>query len=86
VEAGDALHPFGQPGLGQAAPFTVLHVHVVMGLGPVMAYEYLPHRYLPVVVGCQSRGDQQLANGSVLEARHPTSCRRSTSPTGKRTI
>jgi len=30
--------------------------------------------------------DQQLANGSVLEARHPTSRPRSTSPTSRRTI
>ncbi|CAA9248132.1 MAG: hypothetical protein AVDCRST_MAG10-2027 [uncultured Acidimicrobiales bacterium] len=86
MEADDALNTFGQPVLGQAAPYLVLDVHIVMGLGPVMTYEHLPHRCLLVVVGCRARGDQQLANGSVLEARHPTSCRRSTSPTGKRTI
>jgi hypothetical protein len=54
VEAAHALHALGQPGLAQAAPFLVLHVHVVMGLGPVMAYEHLPHRYLLVVFGYQS--------------------------------
>ena len=46
MKAGDTLHPLRQAGLGQASPVGVLDVHVVMGLGPVMAYENLPHRYL----------------------------------------
>jgi hypothetical protein len=54
VEAGHALHALGQPGPGQAVPLLVLHVHVVVGLGPVVSYEHLPHLNLLIVVGCQS--------------------------------
>jgi hypothetical protein len=54
VEASDALHPFGQVGLGQASPFLVLDVHVVMSLGPIVAYEHSSHRFLLVIVGCSS--------------------------------
>jgi hypothetical protein len=42
VEPGDAIHPFGQPGLGQPAAFLVGHVHVVMGLGPIHSYKDHP--------------------------------------------
>jgi hypothetical protein len=54
VEAGDALLSLGQPGLGQATPFLVLDVHVVMGLGPVVPHEHRPHLNLLIVVGCRS--------------------------------
>ncbi len=35
VEAGDALYPLGQAGLGQSSALLVGHMHVVVGLSPV---------------------------------------------------
>ena len=76
VEAGDALHPLGQPATAKTFAVLVLHVHVVVGLSPV--HPYKDHLAPPLVDRHhhRARGPQQPPNGPVLEARHPTSRQR----------
>jgi hypothetical protein len=86
MEPGDPSDALREPGFAEPATLIVFDMHIVMGLSPVMTHEHPHHRSSLVVVEFRARGDQQLANGSVLEARHPTSRPRSTSPTDRRTI
>src|ERR1700733_571591 len=46
VEAGDPLHPLGEPATPNAFAGLVLDVHVVMGLSPVHPYKYHLAPYL----------------------------------------
>ena len=39
VKAGDALHPFGQAGLGKSSALLVAHMHVVVGLSPIHSHK-----------------------------------------------
>jgi hypothetical protein len=74
MEPADAIDSFWQSATRQPSAGVIFDEHVVMILGPIMTNEHLSHLHLPVVVSsCRARGDQQLPNGSVLEARHPTS-------------
>ena len=75
MEPGHPLDALGQPATAEAVPGVVFDVDVVMVLGPVQTDEHLlahPHLLHSWSV-CRARGGPQLANGSVLEARHPTS-------------
>jgi hypothetical protein len=85
MEPGHALDPFGQPATRQPAALAVLDMNVMVGLSPVVTNKHCPHRQPPRRIGIEHGGGHQLPNGSVLEARHPTS-HRTPSPTGKRTI
>jgi hypothetical protein len=73
VEAGDALYALGQPASTEAFAVLVLHVHIVVGLSPVHPYENYVAPLSSTGTNTRARGPQQLTNGSVLEARHPTS-------------
>ena len=85
METTNSLETLSQTRGSQPRTCCVFDEDVVMIFGPVMTDEHLGHHHL-LVVTQRARGDQQLANGSVLKARHPTSHPRSTSPTRRRTI
>ena len=59
----------------------VLDEHVVMRLGPVVADEHSTRASWSS--SGSSRGDQQLADGSVLQARHPATVTRPHRPAGR---
>ena len=54
VEPCDALHALGHPGTGESFPLVVFDVDVVMGLGPVVPDEHLPHNHLLIDIGSSS--------------------------------
>ena len=86
MEAAHTLDAFRQPSGREPPTIHVLKMDVVMSFGPIMTNEHRAHLHLLIVIGYRARGDQQRPNGSVLEARHPSSHPRSTSPTSRRTI
>ena len=72
VEAGDALHSLRKAAAGEALSVLVLDMHVVMGLSPIHPYkDHLAPLARPAPT--PSPRTPAATNGSVLEARHPTS-------------
>ena len=64
MEAGHPLHPLGHTPLRQTAAVTVFHVEVVVGLGPVMAHEHLPHLHL--LIAADTTVEPEATSGSLM--------------------
>ena len=73
MEAGDALHPLRQAAAAQPFAVLVLHVHVVVGLSPVHPNKDHLAPLRSTGTNTEPEDPSSSPNGSVLEARHPTS-------------
>ena len=68
VQISDPDHSFREPAPDQDPAVSVLQIHVVMGLSPVVADEQHQQRSLaPDLVTVEPEGGPRRANGSVLE-------------------
>ena len=73
METGDPFNPLRQAATAQPLAVLVLNVHVVVGFSPVHANKDHLAPLRSTGTHTEPEDPQQPPNGSVLEARHPTS-------------